>query len=76
MEDIKEKQRGLLDVKNKISKMKMSSDVINIILDTAEEKINECEDIATEVIQNEAQRERRMKTINRASEPVVQQFVA
>lgn len=76
MEDIKEKQRGLLDVKNKISKMKMSSDVINIILDTAEEKINECEVIATEVIQNEAQRERRMKTINRASEPVVQQFVA
>lgn len=51
--------------------MKISLGGINTKLVTAEEMINECEEIATNISQREAQRERMLKAVNRASEPML-----
>lgn len=50
--------------------MKIPLDGINITLGTAEALINKCENTAIHISQREAQKERGMKTVNRASEPM------
>lgn len=55
--------------------MKISLDSITTLLSTAEEMINECEDVATDTSQRKAQKERSMKAVNRASEPMGQQVL-
>lgn len=55
--DVKKVQSKILEMKN-ISLLKNTVDRIYIRLNTAEEKINEPEDMAIETIQNETQREK------------------
>lgn len=71
--DIKEKPIGLLVVKNMWNENSLEG--ITTILSTAEEMINECEGVATGISQREAQKKRRIKALNRASEPMGQQVV-
>lgn len=47
----------VLDMKNTVLQFPTSLDRIDIRLDTTEEKTREPEDIATETVQSEAQRE-------------------
>lgn len=61
MEDMEKKsQMEVLVMKNMILQCTTSLDRINIRLDTTEEKTRELEDVATETVQNEAQREKKM----------------
>lgn len=50
--------------------MKIPLDNIKTTWGTAGEIINKCENIAIDISQREAQKERRIKTVNRASEPM------
>lgn len=68
MGEIKEKQIELLQWK--IYEMNIPLYGINTTLGTAEEMINKCENIIIGISWREAQKERRMKTVNRASEPM------
>lgn len=55
-------QNGILELKNKLSKMKKKFiKVLNRILDIAGERISKPEDRSIEIIQIEAQREKRWK---------------
>lgn len=56
MEDIKDTQIELLEMKPTMSEMKITLHGINIRLDTAEGKISELEDTALESTQNETHR--------------------
>lgn len=60
MEDIF-KRLKFLEVKKTISEMKNTLGEIYDRVDTAEEKVSESEDIATETIQNKAHRENKLK---------------
>ena len=61
MEDIKKTHIPLLEVKTSMCEMENSLDGINVRLNIIGEKINKLEDIAIETIQNETQREKRLK---------------
>lgn len=58
MESKKNNQMELVDMKSKISEMKITLNETNCRLDTAEEDFTDIKDIAIESINNEAQKEK------------------